>query len=312
MRFISELKEGEHISESYYCSQKQLLKTKTGKKYISLILLDKTGTINGKIWDIDEENIGDFNQGDVIEIEGFIKTFSNSLQINIEKLRKIIKYNIENYVRTTGKNIDVLEEQLWNFIESINNIYLQRLLQLIFKDQDIIKRFKKCSAGKSMHHNYVGGLIEHTISVTEICDFMSKRTAMIDRDILIASAILHDIGKIYELSDFPDNSYTDDGELIGHISIAAVFISQKMDDTKEFPKYIRSNVIHCILSHHGEYEFGSPKLPKTMEALVLHFADNLDAKTKMFEEIIKSDTSDSNFTSYNKILDRKLFKPTSS
>ena len=187
----------------------------------------------------------------------------------------------------------------------VKNKFLSELLEKIF-DEERLKIFCEHSAGKSMHHSYFGGLLEHTVSVVEICDFMRKRNKLIDRDILITCAILHDVGKIYELNDFTGNNYSDEGELIGHIVIGSDLISKKICEINNFPDDLRLKILHCILSHHGEYEFGSPKLPKTIEALVLHFADDLDAKTKMFEELTENDKSDSNWTSYNKVLERKI------
>jgi len=314
MKFISEFKNGERIVGHYLCSQKQVLKTKTGKDYFSLNLQDKTGHINAKVWEVDSNEIQDFEQGDFIKIDGLIKIFNENLQLSVERIRKShdAEYDLSDYIPVTKKNIDELKNKLDRFIKSVKNIYLRDLLLNFFDEnnkQALIKSFVRYSAGKSMHHSYVGGLLEHTISVTEICDFMSTRCELINRDILICVALLHDIGKIFELSDFPVNDYTDDGELLGHISIGADLISKQIDQIENFPRDLRASVIHCILSHHGEYEFGSPKLPRTIEAIVLHFADNLDAKTKMFEEAIESDSTDGNFTSYNKIFARRLLKP---
>lgn len=310
MRFINELKNNDRVIEHFLCTQKQLMKTKTGKNYLSLTLRDKTGTINGKVWDINYE-IQDFEQNDFIKIDALVHAFNDELQLNISKLRKSEEgeYDLKNYIPATKKNIEELEIELHKFIGEVKNIFLHELLEKIFGDEKILKSFISHSAGKSMHHSYVGGLIEHTISVTQICDFMAGRTKFVNRDILITTALLHDIGKLYELSQFPLNDYTDDGELLGHIIIGSDLISKKIEQIKDFPNDLRSQIIHCILAHHGEYEYGSPKLPRSIEAIILHFADNLDAKTKMFEEIIEADTSNSNWTGYNKVLTRRILKP---
>lgn len=310
MRFINELKNNDRVIEHFLCTQKQLMKTKTGKDYFSLTLRDKTGSINAKVWDINFE-IQDFEQNDFIKIDAIVHTFNDELQLNISRLRKSEdgEYDLKNYIPATNKNIEELKAELQKFIDSVKNTFLHELLEKIFGDENILKSFVSHSAGKSMHHSYVGGLIEHTISVAQICDFMSSRTKLSDRDILITSALLHDIGKLYELSEFPMNDYTDDGELLGHIIIGSDLISKKIEQIENFPSDLRAQIIHCILAHHGEYEFGSPKLPRSIEAIILHFADNLDAKTKMFEEIIEADSSNSNWTAYNKILTRRLLKP---
>lgn len=311
MKFINELNENDRVNEIFFCKQKQLCKAKTGKNYLFLVLQDKTGVINAKIWDSDMNcEIEKFEQNDFVKIDGFVNFYNNELQIIISRLKKAEpeEYEIKNYVKTSDKDLDKLQSDLLEYISSVRNKFLSELLEKIF-DEERLKIFCEHSAGKSMHHSYFGGLLEHTVSVVEICDFMCKRNKLIDRDILITCAILHDIGKIYELNDFPENNYSDAGELIGHIVIGSDLISKKICEINTFPEDLRLKILHCILSHHGEYEFGSPKLPKTIEALVLHFADDLDAKTKMFEELAENDKSDSNWTSYNKILERRLLKP---
>ena len=311
MKFINELNENDRVNEIFFCKQKQLCKAKTGKNYLFLVLQDKTGVINAKIWDSDlNYEIEKFEQNDFVKIDGFVNFYNNELQIIISRLKKAEpeEYEIKNYVKTSNKDLDKLKNDLLEYISSVRNKFLSELLDKIF-DEERLKIFCEHSAGKSMHHSFFGGLLEHTVSVVEICDFMCKRNKLIDRDILITCAILHDIGKIYELNDFPENNYSDAGELIGHIVIGSDLISKKICEINNFPDDLRLKILHCILSHHGEYEFGSPKLPKTIEALVLHFADNLDAKTKMFEELAENDKSDSNWTSYNKILERRLLKP---
>ncbi len=310
MKFINEFKNNDRVIEHFLCAQKQLMKTKTGKNYFSLTLQDKTATINAKVWDINY-NIQEFEQGDFIKIDALVQVFNDELQLNVSKLRKseIGEYDLKNYVPATSKNVDSLKNELQKFISSVKNNFLSALLKSFFDDEEMLEKFCTHSAGKSMHHSYVGGLLEHTISVTQICDFMSARTKLSNRDILITVGLLHDIGKIYELSDFPQNDYTYDGELLGHIIIGSDLISKKILQIENFPNDLRSQIIHCILSHHGEYEFGSPKLPRSIEAIILHFADNLDAKTKMFEEIVEADSSNSDWTNYNKLFARRLLKP---
>ena len=313
MKFINELKENDRVQDIYLCKQKQLCKAKTGKNYLFLILQDKTGSINANIWDIDlNYEIENFEPNNFVKVDGFVKlnSYNNELQIIISKLIKVDKKecDLKNYVRTSKKDLDKLKNDLLEYISSVKNNFLSELLEKIF-DAERLEIFCEHSAGKSMHHSYFGGLLEHTVAVTEICDFMSKKNKLIDRDILVTSAVLHDVGKLYELSDFPENDYNDAGELLGHIIIGADLISKKIYEINNFPDDLRLKIIHCILAHHGEYEFGSPKLPKTLEALILHFADNLDAKTKMFEELAENDKSDSNWTSYNKVLERKILKP---
>ncbi len=186
---------------------------------------------------------------------------------------------------------------------------INTILEEIFYHNDTVsKHLKTHSAAKSIHHSYMGGLLEHTLSVTEICDFVAPRYQFVNRDILIASAMLHDIGKIIELSEFPENDYTDEGQLLGHLMIGSELIKETASHIEGFPKQIENLLKHCMISHHGEYEYGSPKLPKTIEAFILHSADNLDAKTKVIEEMIQNNTNQGSWVGYQKMLQRNIRK----
>lgn len=310
MKYINEFKPDDHIMGHYLCTQKNIQKTKTGKSYLSLTLQDKTGSISSKVWDLHEDIQLNFEANDFIKVDGLIRLFNDDLQMNITKLRLSDEneYDLKNYIPVTNMDMNELKAKLNRFITSVNEKSLAALLTTLFNDKEFYDLYTTHSAGKSMHHSYVGGLLEHSVSVTEICEFMSARTN-VNRDLLITASILHDMGKIYELSAFPLNDYTDDGELLGHIIIAANLLDKKTNEIDKFPKQLKSELIHCILSHHGEYEYGSPKLPRTIEAIILHFADNMDAKTKMFDEIVSADTTRSNWTAYNKVFARRLLKP---
>lgn len=311
MRYINELTDGERIVDFYFCKQRQSMKSqKTGKNYLSLVLSDKTGTISGKVWDISRD-IQSFNEGDYIKIDANVQTFNNDLQLNIKKIRKAQEgeYDEADYIPTTDKNVNDLYTKLNDYINSIEDQYIKKLLTNIFiANNTIAENFKKHTAAKAMHHNYMGGLIEHTISVTAICDFFASHYDDVNRDVLIASALLHDIGKIKELSDFPNIDYTDDGELLGHIVMGSEFIGTEADKIDGFPHQLRSLIQHNILAHHGEYEYGSPKLPRTIEAFILHCADDTDAKVKMFETAIADSPSNSVWAGYNRILARNIRK----
>ncbi len=311
MRYIKELKDNERVIDFYLCKQRQSNKSaKTGKNYLSLTLADKTGVINGKVWDITRD-IQAFDEGDFIKIDATVQTFNNDLQLNIKKIRRAREgeYDEADYIPTTEKNVDDLFKKLISFIDSVEEPYINKLLTNIFvKNEDIAAAFKKHTAAKAMHHNYMGGLIEHTISVTEICDFFASHYKSVNRDVLIASALLHDIAKLKELSDFPNVDYTDDGELIGHIVMGVEFIGKEADKIEGFPHKLRSLIQHNILAHHGEYEYGSPKLPRTLEAYLLHCADDTDAKVKMIETTIEGSDLNGSWAGYNKILARNIRK----
>ena len=310
MRFINEIREGEQVVEHYLCKSKQTLKSRSGKNYYSLKLQDKTGIVDAKVWDLNNE-IKSFEENDFIKIDAQAITFNNEIQLNVRRIRKSNEgeYDTADYIPKTDKNIDEMYKELMGNIDTVENKYIKALLQEIFiNNKTVAANIKTHSAAKTMHHGYMGGLLEHTLSVTQICDFMSGRYKKVNRDILIASAMLHDIGKIFELSQFPTNEYTDDGQLLGHIIIGCEMIGKAADKIDGFPSKLESLMKHCMLAHHGEYEYGSPELPKTIEAFILHCADNMDAKVKAMEEIISSDNTSGNWVGYSKMLLRNIRK----
>ncbi|MFI3229983.1 MAG: HD domain-containing protein [bacterium] len=308
MRFISDLKVEEKVVEHYLCKSKQSLKTQAGKNYLSIVLQDKTGTINGKVWELNKQ-IQSFEEGDFIKIDAIVNSYRNENQLSIRQIRKSSEgeYDPSDYIPVTDKDINLLYEQLVALISTIKNTHMSQLLSNIYiNNKEIVKIFKSHSAAKTMHHNYLGGLIEHTISVAQICDFLASQYDYINRDLLITSAFLHDIGKIYELSPFPENDYTDDGNLLGHIVMGVEFINSEASKIDGFPHKLLSLLKHSILSHHGIYEYGSPKRPKIMEAFLLHHADSIDAKIKIYHDVIKDNKTASNWAGYNKTMEHNI------
>lgn len=310
MRYIKELREGENVVEHYLCKSRQVLKSRAGKSYLSLKLQDKTGTVDAKVWDMSND-IKSFEENDFIKVDANVIVYQNDLQLNVKKIRRSMEgeYDPMDYIPCTEKNIDTMYQELLGYIRTIKSPYIKKLLEIIFLKHPVVsKRFKTHSAAKNIHHGYMGGLVEHTLSVTQICDFVAPRYKYVDRDILIASAMLHDVGKVLELSEFPVNDYTDDGQLLGHLIIGAEMIKDAAAQIEGFPKQLESLLKHCMLSHHGEYEYGSPKLPKTIEAFILHCADNLDAKTKVIEETLENDSTQGSWAGYQKMLQRNIRK----
>jgi 3'-5' exoribonuclease len=310
MRNIQDLKENEHVIEHYFCKQKQSLKTNSGKTYYSLKLQDKTGLIDAKVWELTNE-IQAFEEGEMIKVDGVVLTYRNEPQMKITRIRRSDEgeYEPMDYIPTTDKDINKLYDQVTEYINSINDPMIRELMEnIMILDDSVVKAFKSHSAAKNLHHNYMGGLLEHTVSVVQICDFMSGRAKYINRDLLIATALLHDIGKIYELSRLPENDYTDDGQMLGHIVMGLEMVTAEAAKIPGFPHELKSLIKHSILSHHGELEFGSPKLPNTMEAFILHCADNMDAKLKAYEETLDKDSTTGPWAGYHRMLNRYVRK----
>ena len=310
MKYIAQLTEGERINEIYLCRKKQSALTKAGKPYESLMLQDKTGTLDAKIWDPVSLGIDDFDELDYIAVTGDVTSFQGAYQLNIKRLRKAQQgeYLPEDYLPCSDKDVDLMYEELLGFIQSVRAPYLRQLLESFFvQEEGFAKNFKFHSAAKSVHHGFVGGLLEHTLGVTKNCDYFAQAYPMLDRDLLITAAIFHDIGKLSELSAFPRNDYTDEGQLLGHIMIGAQMVSDRIRTIAGFPETKARELLHCILSHHGELEFGSPKKPALMEALALSFADNVDAKLETMKEALSgAGPANLQWQGYNRMLESNI------
>ncbi|MBS5931400.1 MAG: HD domain-containing protein [Clostridiales bacterium] len=308
MRYINELREGEMLSETYLCKSKQSLKTKAGKSYYSLLLQDKTGTLDAKVWEL-SNGIENFDSMDYIHIEGQITSFQNTLQLNIKRVRKSQEgeYDPSDFVPTTTKNIDEMYNEILTIISKMTNPYLSKLVNSFFvEDKEFIKAFKYHSAAKTVHHGFVGGLVEHTLGVTKLCEYMAANYPLINRDLLISAALFHDLGKLDEISTFPENDYTDDGQLLGHIYIGTEKVGARIRTIPNFPKSLENELKHCILAHHGELEYGSPKKPALIEAVALTYADNTDAKLQTMTEILNGADDKSDWLGYNKFFESNI------
>lgn len=309
MRFLNELHEGDRISGIYLCKQKQSAVTKNGKPYDSIILQDKTGVMDGKIWDPNSNGIDDFDTLDYIDVVGDVTSFAGAMQVNIKRVRKAVEdeYDPSDYLPVSENSTDDMYGQLLGMINSVNNPFLSSLLRKLFvEDQDFLKAFQGHSAAKTVHHGFIGGLLEHTLGVTRLCDYIAKAYPIVNRDLLITAALLHDIGKTKELSAFPLNDYTDEGQLLGHIYIGAQMIHDLAREIPDFPEVLKNELIHCILSHHGELEYGSPKKPALAEAVALNLADNTDARMETLTEIFAADKGKKDWLGYNRLFESNL------
>lgn len=310
MRYINTLREGETIRTIYLCKGKRSAETRNGKPYDNLILQDKTGTLDGKVWDPNSSGIADYDEMDFIEIYGEVTSYNNNLQLNIRQLRKAYEdeYVLADYMPTTDKNVEEMYKELMGYVKKIKNQYLRQVVEYYFvKDEKFVKKFKAHSAAKTVHHGFSGGLLEHTLSVVKFCEYMIGAYPILNADLLYAAAICHDIGKVQELSSFPENDYTDDGQLLGHIVIGVEMVGAAIREINGFPVKLASELKHCIVAHHGELEYGSPKKPALAEAVALNFADCTDARMQSLTEIFKEkDTTE--WLGYNRLFDSNLRK----
>lgn len=309
MRYIEELREGDMVSSVYLCKNKITATAKNGKSYYSMQLQDKTGMLDAKIWDLNN-GIGHFESLDYIHIDGQVTSFNGSLQMNVKRVRVASEgeYVTKDYMPCSEKNIDDMYKELLGLVDSIKETHLKQLLQHFFvEDKAFAKEFQQHSAAKTIHHGFVGGLLEHSLSVAKMCDYYATSYPIMNRDLLVTAALCHDIGKIYELSDFPKNDYTDEGQLLGHIVMGTMMIDEVMKTIDGFPTKLGNELKHCILSHHGELEYGSPKKPALIEALALAFADNTDAKLQSFVEALHgADSNPGEWTKFQRIFDSPI------
>lgn len=308
MNYIKELRDGEMISEVYLCKNKIVAKTKAGKTYYSMQLQDKTGVIDAKVWELSNA-IAHFEPMNYIRVDAQVVSFNGALQLNVKRVRQAEpgEYDMAEYLPCSTMNIDSMYNELLDIIGRTKNEHLRKLLTMFFvEDKDFIARFKQHSAAKSIHHGFIGGLLQHTLGVAKLCEYIAENYPVIKRDLLVTAAIFHDVGKVDELSDFPENDYTDEGQLVGHIVMGAIMISKKIDEIPGFPVTLANELKHCILAHHGELEYGSPKKPGLIEALALAHADNMDAKLQTFTEIINLNQDKAEWLGYNKMLESNI------
>jgi 3'-5' exoribonuclease len=301
--------ENQNITTTFVVASKQIKPKKTGDLYLALTLADRTGQIEAKVWDNVQEVIDVFDQDDFVKIKGLLNKYNNRFQLTIHKLRKCQEHEVDfsDYLPKTEKDVDQLWQTLRDFVESFQNDHLKALLQAFMADPEIEMRYKNAPAAKTLHHAFVGGLLDHVVSLFRSCDLVARNYAQIDRDLLLSGAFLHDIGKLHELSYARSISYTTSGQLLGHMIIELEMLQKKIAQVPDFPAELKILLEHMIISHHGQYEFGSPKLPMFPEALMLHYLDDLDSKMEsmraQFEREIENEDA---WTSYNPSLGRPL------
>lgn len=301
--------ENKVITATFVVVSKQIKPKKTGEPYLALTLGDRTGQLEAKMWDNVEEVLEAFEQDDFLKIKGLINKYKNRFQLTIHKLRKLGDSEIDfsDYLPKTTKNIDELWQTLVDFVASIQNPHLRSLLQGFMADPEIAAAYRNAPAAKTLHHAFIGGLLDHVISLFRSCDLVCRNYPLVNRDLVLTGAFLHDIGKIHELTYNRSFSYTTRGQLLGHMVIELEMLQAKLAMVPGFPLELKALLEHLIISHHGQYEFGSPKLPMFPEALLLHYMDDLDSKMEAMRAHFEREADlESPWTSYNPSLGRPL------
>ena len=271
-------RENREITAFFAAVSKQMRTGRDGGRYFALTLADRTGQVDGRMWEIDDA--GDFDPGDVVKVRGEVCRFNERLQIKVEKIRRAMtdEYELVDFVPQSQRDIGEMWAELQGWVASVRDPDLKALLEAFLNDEEIARTLREAPAAKGLHHAWIGGLLEHILSLMEMCELAARHYPEVNRDLLLTGVVLHDIGKLRELRWGTSFDYTMEGQLLGHITIGIGMIEQKIAGIPNFPAAKRLLVEHLVLSHHGEYEYGSPKLPMTAEAVLLHYMDNLDAK----------------------------------
>jgi 3'-5' exoribonuclease len=301
--------ENKVITSTFVVVAKQIKPKKTGEPYLALTLGDRSGQLEAKMWDNVEEVLEAFEQDDFLKIKGLINKYKQRFQLTIHKLRKLGETEIDfsDYLPKTTKDIDELWQTLTNFVAGIENPYLKALVQAFLADPEIASAYRNAPAAKTLHHAYIGGLLDHVVSLFRSCDLLCRNYPQVNRDLLLTGAFFHDIGKIHELTYNRSFTYSTKGQLLGHMMIELEMLQSKLAALPGFPDELKTMIEHMIISHHGEYEFGSPKLPMFPEAVMLHYLDDLDSKMEAMRAQFERDaTLESAWTSYNPSLGRPL------
>jgi len=309
--FVKDLEPNQAVHTTFLVHAKEIRQKKSGDPFLSLILCDRTGELDAKMWDNVAEVMDTFDRDDFVKVKGLLQIFHNKPQLTIHRMQRVSDQdvNFADYFPASERDPDEMLGEVRSIVEGIQNPHLQGLLTALLHDPEIAHRFKTAPAAKNIHHAYLGGLIEHVLSVCALCRMTAPHYKAIDLDLLLTGAILHDIGKIHELSYERGFSYSSEGQLLGHMVIALRMIGDKVAGLPGFPPRLRTLVEHMVISHHGHLEYGSPKLPQFPEALLLHYLDDLDSKMECARSLIEHDKLvEGDFTQYHASLDRPLLK----
>lgn len=309
--FIKDLKPQDIIRSTFLVRSKQVFVARNAKPYLALILADRTGEVDCRVWENASELSNQFTEGDVVAVSGRAHQFQNRLQLVVGQMCVVPSDEIDpgDYLPKYEHNLDKLFTELLGKFETMENPWIRRVSLALLQTPDIAERFKVCPAAKTIHHAFIGGLLVHVMSVIRLVEAVVPLYTDIDKDLLIFGATFHDFGKIYELSYGNNFDYTDEGRLVGHITIGVNLLDREIRKIADFPKDIEYQLKHLILSHHGRLDYGSPKKPHTIEAEVLHALDDMDSKINSIQTLMHGDRNAARWTTYHKAYDNYYYKP---
>jgi 3'-5' exoribonuclease len=308
--YVAELTADTSITSFFLVCEKELRATRDGKAYLRLELGDRSGTIEARVWENADSMAGSFERDDIVKVQARVENYKSKVQLAVDRLRRADpgEVDLADYFPHTPEDVEELFARLQKYAAALANPWLQRLVEGVLEDPVVVPRLKRAPAAKLMHHAYLGGLLEHVVSLCELCRLIAAHYRELDADLLMTGAILHDIGKLDELCYERAISYTTEGQLLGHIILELDQVSRRMDLIDGFPPDLKILVKHLLISHHGQYEFGSPKLPMFPEALALHYLDDLDSKMAAARAILGAETGDGEWTAHSPALNRRLLR----
>ena len=310
-QFISDIKDRDAINSTFLVKDKIMAMAKNGKPYMNLRLMDKSGDVDAKLWDNVELLDKQFNKDDFVSVRGKASVYMNKMQVVIAEITRLSEDDVTlaDFLPVSPRNIDEMRQELNDEVAAMGNPHLQGLMQAFLADQDFMKQYCAAPAAKGMHHVYLGGLLGHSLALVKLVRTIVPLYGGINEDLLIAGALLHDVGKIHEMSFERAIDYTDAGKLLGHITIGVELVEDKIRQVEGFPRELSLLLKHMLLSHHGQYEYGSPKRPKTVEATILNYLDDMDSKINGIRaHIAKETASSSRWTAHHRLYDRYFFK----
>jgi 3'-5' exoribonuclease len=308
--FVSSLQDGQTVTSHFLVCVKEIRATREGKTYLRLELGDCTGRVEARVWDGFDRMAGSFERDDFVKVQARVENYRNKIQLAIDKIRRAEDSEVDaaDFFLHTKEDIDQMHAKLLEVVASVGNPWLRQLLNSVVQDPAIVPRLKRAPAAKIMHHAFYGGLLEHVLSLCNLCRAILSHYPEADADLLLSGAVLHDVGKLEELSYERSIGYTDEGQLLGHILIEYELVTKKMDAIVGFPLALKTLIQHMLISHHGKYEFGSPKLPMFREAVMLHYLDDLDSKMAAMRSALASDQGEGNWTAFNGALERRILR----
>ena len=309
--FVKDIQERDLVESVFLVRDKILGMAKNGRSYMTLKLMDASGEVEGRIWERVEELSAQFDKDDFVQVAGKASVYMGKMQLVIQQLERVdeSRVDIADFLPVTDRHQKEMQEELAALINALEDPHLKSLMQSFLADEDFMDCYSCAPAAKSMHHAYLGGLLEHSLAVAALAQDISKRYPDLQRDLLIVGALLHDVGKIAELRYRRSFEYTDAGKLLGHIMIGVELLDEKIRQIDGFPEELSVHLKHLLLSHHGQYEYGSPKRPKTLEAVILNFIDDLDSKINgVRTHIDREPDRKTSWTQYHKMYDRYFYK----